>query len=216
MSATRATAAERAHTSIRDAIMRGDYAPGTMLSENDLAAVLSMSRTPVRAALARLQDEGWVTIYAQRGALVRELTADEVRELAEARLALESAGVQRASAAQRDGLAARLADNLDRQEQALTSGDVPAFALLALQFHRAFVEASGNGILLSFYDRLQDRQYLSIVRSAGRISSDPQQVMSEHRVLLDHAGRGDWLAFSAALETHQSRAHGLETAWPGH
>jgi DNA-binding GntR family transcriptional regulator len=209
----RASAAERAHSRIRDAIMNGEFTPGTMLSENELASMLSMSRTPVRAALTRLQDEGWVTIYAQRGALVRELTADEVRESAETRNALESAGVRRAGATQREGLAARLADNLNRQEQALFSGDLNAFAVLALQFHRAFVEASGNSIMLSFYDRLSDRQYLSILRSAGRISSEPQQVIAEHRTLLDHASRGDWAAFATALEDHQARRHGLDTAW---
>ena len=190
--------------------MSGEFAPGTMLSENDLAAWLAMSRTPVRAALSRLQDEGWVTIYAQRGALVREATAEEVRESAEVRNALEAAGVRRAGGSQRNGLAGRLADNLDRQEQALLSGDVDAFAVLAMRFHRAFVEASGNRIMLSLYDRLQDRQYLSILRSAGRIAREPEQVIAEHRVLLDHAGRGDWVAFAAALDDHQSRRQGLE------
>ena len=53
------TAAERAHAHIRDAIVGGGLEPGTMLSENALAGELSMSRTPVRAALARLQEEGW-------------------------------------------------------------------------------------------------------------------------------------------------------------
>ena len=193
--------------------MNGELTPGTMLSENELASMLSMSRTPVRAALTRLQDEGWVTIYAQRGALVRELTADEVRESAEVRNALEAAGVRRASATERKGLAGRLADNLDGQEQALLSGDLNAFADLAIQFHRAFVEASGNSTMLSLYDRLKDRQYLSILGSAGRISSDPQQVIAEHRALLDHASRGDWVAFASALDQHQARSHGLTPPW---
>jgi DNA-binding GntR family transcriptional regulator len=205
-----ASAAVRAHSRIRDAIMKGEFTPGTMLSENELASMLSMSRTPVRAALTRLQDEGWVTIYAQRGALVRELTADEVRESAEARNALESAGVRGAGPAERAALASRLTENLESQEQALHSGDVNAFAVLAMQFHRAFVEASGNSILLSFYDRLQDRQYLSILRSAPRISSEPDEVIAEHRILLDHATRGDWTAFATALESHQAHRHGLE------
>jgi DNA-binding GntR family transcriptional regulator len=209
----RVSAAERAHSRIRDAIMNGEFAPGTMLSENELASMLSMSRTPVRAALSRLQDEGWVTIYAQRGALVRELTADEVRESAEVRNALESAGVRLASGAHREGLAGRLAENVDRQEQALLSGDVNAFAVLAMQFHRAFVEASENSTMLALYDRLQDRQYLSILGSAGRISSDPQQVIAEHKALLEHASQGDWVAFAAALDRHQSRSHGLQRPW---
>ena len=191
--------------------MKGEFSPGTMLSENELAARLSMSRTPVRAALSRLQEEGWVTIYAQRGALVREVTADEVRESAEVRNALEAAGVRRAGAAERDALAGRLAGNLERQEQALLGGDVNAFAVLAMQFHRAFVEASGNSIMLALYDRLGDRQYLSILRSAGRIAGEPHQVVAEHRVLLEHAGRGDWIGFAAALDDHQARRHGLAT-----
>lgn len=193
--------------------MNGEFAAGTMLSENELAATLSMSRTPVRAALTRLQDEGWVTIYAQRGALVRELTADEVRESAEVRNALEAAGVRRAGPAARDGLAGRLAGNLADQERALLAGDVDAFAVLAMEFHRAFVEAAGNGIMLALYDRLKDRQYLSILGSAGRIRSEPREVVAEHRTLLEHASRGDWVAFASALDEHQARRHGLDSAW---
>jgi DNA-binding GntR family transcriptional regulator len=209
----RVSAAERAHSWIRDAIMRGEFVPGTMLSENELAAKLSMSRTPVRAALTRLQDEGWVTIYAQRGALVRELTADEVRESAEVRNALESAGVRHASAARRAELTGLLAENLDAQATALKDRDVNAFAVLALKFHRAFAESSENRIMLALYDRLQDRQYLSIMGSAGRITDDPDLVIAEHRALLEHAARGDWIGFTTALDQHQERNHGLQRAW---
>src|SRR5690625_6030153 len=88
------TVAQRAYGAIRTAILSGDHLPGAMLSESVLASSLSMSRTPVRAALGRLQDEGLVTIYPKRGALVRELTAHEVREFAQVRHALESAGVR--------------------------------------------------------------------------------------------------------------------------
>lgn len=207
----RPTAATRAHASIRAAIMRGELAPGSMLSENELAAGLGLSRTPVRAALSRLQDEGWVTIYPQRGALVRELTETEVREAADVRNALESAGVLRSDAARRERLAAELADNVDQQERALADGDFAAFTTLASAFHRAFVEMSDNSVMLEVYDRLRDRQYLSIVRSAPRIAGDPAQVVTEHRVLLDDARRGDWTAFAAHLHDHQARSHGLET-----
>ena len=209
----RVSAAERAHSRIRDAIMNGEFVPGTMLSENELASMLSMSRTPVRAALTRLQDEGWVTIYAQRGALVRQLTADEVRESAEVRNALECAAVRYAGPAQRAGLAGRLAENLDRQEEALLSGDINAFAVLAMKFHRAFVEASENSTMLAVNDRLQDRQYLSIIGSAGRISDDPRQVIAEHRELLEYAVQGDWVAFATALDQHQRRSHGFQRTW---
>ena len=194
--------------------MRGDHAPGSMLSESELAAGLGMSRTPVRAALARLQDEGWVTIYPQRGALVRQLTDAEVRESAEVRHALESAGIRGGDARRRERLADQLAENVAEQGRALADADFPSFASLALGFHRAFVEMSANTVMLDIYDRLQDRQYLSIMRSADRISSDPAQVLDEHRRLLDDARRGDWTAFSTHLTDHQDRSHGVETGRP--
>ena len=206
----RQPAAVRAHDSIRAAIVRGELAPGEMLSENQLAASLGMSRTPVRAALTRLQDEGWVTVYPQRGVQVRALSETEVREAADVRRALESAGVRRVDPAAREQAAARLAENLAEQARALEEGDFVAFADLAAAFHRVFVEISGNGVMLDIYDRLRDRHYLSIVRSAARISADPHQVLAEHRTLVDDARRGDWAAFATHLEDHQARSHGLE------
>lgn len=206
--------ADRAHASIRDSILRGEFAPGTMLSENELAATLSMSRTPVRTALSRLQDEGWVTIYPQRGALVRELTVQEVREAADVRHALESAGVKRGAGDRRDRLADQLAANVDEQERALAADDFAAFAVLALRFHRAFVEMSGNHTMIAIYDRLQDRQQLSIVRSADRLLADTPQVLAEHRRLVADARRGDWATFAVHLDEHQSRSHGFESGLP--
>lgn len=204
-------AAERAHAYLREEIMQARLAPGTMLSENELAATLSMSRTPVRTALSRLQDEGWVTIYPKRGALVRELTETEIRESADVRHALESAGVQRGTPALRERLAERLVENVDDQERALAEGDFASFASLAMVFHRTFVEMSGNATMLSLYDRLQDHQALSIVRSAGIISDDPRSVLAEHRLLLEDARRGDWTAFATHLYDHQTHSHDLES-----
>ncbi|HZX08796.1 GntR family transcriptional regulator [Kribbella sp.] len=208
------SAADRAHAYVRGGIMDGTYPPGAMLSENEVAAALSMSRTPVRAALVRLQDEGWVRIYAQRGALVRELTPTEIRESAEVRHALESAGVRRAGPREREQLAEDLAAQLDEQEQALRDGDFPTFTTLAMRFHRSFVELGGNATMLALYDRLQDRQQLSIIHSVGRISDDPRQVIAEHRALLVDAEAGDWAAFASHLDEHQSRSHALENGSP--
>lgn len=209
--ATPGPAAERAHAAIRAAILSADHEPGSMLSENELAEQLGMSRTPVRAALSRLQQEGWVTIYPQRGALVRELSEREVRESAAVRHALESAGIQHSNPAARERLAPQLSANVGHQRDALKAGDFATFAHLAMRFHRAFVEMADNRVMLEIYDRLQDQQYLSIVRSADRIAGDPKQVLAEHRALLADARQGDWASFAIHLADHQSRSHGVET-----
>lgn len=201
------TAADRAYAFIRRSIMSGERAAGSMLSENDLAGALQVSRTPVRAALVRLQDEGWVTIYPQRGALVRELTATEVRESAQVRHALEVAGIARLSSDDRARLTDRLAGVVDQQEAALRERDFAGFVALAAPFHRAFVEAAENALMLQTYDRLGDRQVLSIVRSAPQIEREPDQVIAEHRQLLADVRAGDWVAFADRLHAHQTHFH---------
>lgn len=200
------TSAQRAHTVIRAGVLSGEFPAGTMLSESALASSMSMSRTPVRAALGRLQDEGLVRIYPKRGALVCELGVDEMRESDQVRHAFECAGVQLGDPEARNLLGRRLRTNLDGQEDALRRRDYPGFATLAMQFHRAFVELTNNATMLAFYDRLQDRQYLSIVRSPT-VSGNPELVLDEHRNLLCDAEAGDWTTFATRLREHQSRGN---------
>ena len=77
--------AEFAATQIRDAIINGQYRPGDRLIENDLATQLQISRHPVREALRRLGREGFVTMRANRGAVVAEVDAMSILEVYEIR-----------------------------------------------------------------------------------------------------------------------------------
>lgn len=202
------TAAERAHAHIRDAIVGGGLEPGTMLSENALAGELSMSRTPVRAALARLQEEGWVRIYAQRGAQVQGLSPREIRESAQLRLALESAGVFHSSEAARSDLGERMGPNLAEQERALRVGDFPAFAEAAMAFHNAFVDLADNELMSATYARLRDRQRFSLTHHAGRIIGDADHTIADHRAVLAAAVAGDTIEFTRLLDAHQRDSYG--------
>lgn len=198
------SASERAYRAVRDRIMEGSFPPGTMLGEATLAGDLGVSRTPVRTALARLQDEGWITIYPKRGALVQGLTERSVAELADARLVLETTGVKRASETQR----ARLADRLDAaiadQREACAAEDVRRFVALMLAFHRTFVEAGGNGVLLELYDRLSDRHSFVLFASGERLLSRCEEIIAEHEALVRHLRAGDAAGFAEALRDHIS------------
>ncbi|MFT4295259.1 MAG: GntR family transcriptional regulator [Micropruina sp.] len=202
--AQRGESARRAYAWIRRGIVAGELAPGSMLSENDLAGALGMSRTPVRTALGRLQDDGWVTIYPQRGALVRELTATEIRESAEVRHAMEVAGVLRASTERLAALHGPALENLDEQAAALGAGDFARFNELSLAFHRLFVRLSGNGTMLELYDRVQDRQLLSNAARAQGIVAAAEDVLAQHRRLQARAWASDWIGFAEALNNHHS------------
>lgn len=198
------SAAQRAYQVIRDGILEGSIAPGTMLGEAPLALSLSVSRTPVRAALVRLQEEGWITIYPKRGALVRGLGDRQVAELADARLILESAAVQRASAESRRILADKLEISLQAQREAFAREDLPRFIDLTLEFHRNFVEVGGSSVLVELYERLADRHRFALFQSGERMLARSPEVIEEHERLLSCLRDGDARQFEAVLAEHIS------------
>jgi DNA-binding GntR family transcriptional regulator len=198
------TAAQRAHRVIRDHIVDGTHSGGSMLSENTLATALGLSRTPVRAALLRLEEEGWVAIYPKRGALVRAFTTRDGQELAGARHLLETGGVRTASPAALAGMCTHLDTLIDDQEAALQVQDRDTFVALSMSIHRAFVEVGGNGLLLDFADRLQNRQAMMLHLSLATIDAHASQLVDEHRALVDAARRGDFDRFADLLHAHMS------------
>lgn len=196
------SATGRAYTAILDAILNGRHLPGTMLSEAALAAQVGVSRTPVRTALARLQDDGWVAIYPKRGAIVRGLSERDIADLADARLILESTSVQRARPEDLQLLAERLDSEVAVQREALDGGDVRAFIESTVAFHRSFVQAGRNRVLLELNDRLADRQRFLLFSYGDTLLARCADIIAEHQGLVAHLRAGDAEAFSEALRHH--------------
>lgn len=201
------SAAGRAYRHLRDAILEGEIEPGVMLGESGLAERLEMSRTPVRAALVRLQEERWVTIYPKRGALVNGLSDRDIAEIADARYMLEAAAVQRARPATIEGLLPRLEESLVEQEAALAAGDLPRFIDHTTGFHRMFVEAGGNAVLLEMSDRLADRRRFMLFRQGERLIERRTAMLAEHQSLIDALRSGDVALFAESLRTHLRDTH---------
>lgn len=198
---TKPSAAERAYTAIRSDILNGVHPAGTMLSEGALAASIGVSRTPVRTALARLRDDGWLTIYPKRGALVRGLDDRAITDLADARLVLEATSIRRADPAARVELADHLEEQIAEQERVLTAGDLPAFVESTVAFHRSFVAIGGNTVLLELYDRLADRQRFLLFSYGAVLLERREAVVAEHLELLERL-RHDPIGFSETLRAH--------------
>ncbi|MCU1477828.1 MAG: transcriptional regulator [Subtercola sp.] len=202
------SAVEQAHAQLREWLRDGTFPPGSMLSENDLAKRLGMSRTPVRAALRRLEADGWVTIYPQRGALVRTLSIDEAIAVSDARVVLESAHIDALSDDARAQLCSRLEDSIRQQIAELEQGSYEKLVPLTIDFHRAFVEAGDNPLLIDFYDRMRDRQSVMMLRTYEQVTGRWDEFIAEHRRLLDRAKEGNRAAFLAELRSHIIQNHG--------
>ncbi|SMX97094.1 GntR family transcriptional regulator [Brevibacterium linens] len=205
------SAAERAYSHIRGQILDGEHLPGTMLGEAALATEIGVSRTPVRVALARLQDEGWIRIYPKRGAIVQGIDERTVAELADARYVLETTAVERASEPMRQSLADRLDALVSQQRTAFAEEDVARFIDLTLDFHRGFVESNGSQVLLEMYSLLSDRHRFTLFINSRRLLERCDEIIAEHEDLVAHLRAGDSAAFAETLQGHIA-----ENAGPAH
>jgi DNA-binding GntR family transcriptional regulator len=164
---------------IRDAIFDGTYEPGAPLVELTLAEQIGVSRTPIREALTRLQQDGLVE-RGGRGLVVRERSPEEILDIYEAREALETAVVK--SAAHRrtllDGV--RIENAMRACEAAAPS--TPEMVETNDQFHRAIWQASHNDALIRLLEQLR----MHLARYPGTTLAYPgrwQEALEEHRAI---------------------------------
>ena len=132
----------QAYAALREAIVRAELEPGRQLSENELAARLGVSRTPIREALVRLRDERLVEIVPQLGTFVTRISTPAVADAQFIREALECACVRRAAELATEDDIAALEDILRAQERARDSDDFDAFYVLDDAFHQALCDLS--------------------------------------------------------------------------
>jgi DNA-binding GntR family transcriptional regulator len=199
-------AAQRAYAHIKARLLDGRFAGGTLLSENDIAQRLGVSRTPVRHAFALLQAEGLLELYPKRGALVVPVLPSEADDVLEVRLLLEPHCAWRASAAGAP-LLATLREAIADQERTLVSG--AGFPEADRRFHRALVAAVGNVLLLRQYDLLRDRHQRIAATTVARDPSRVERFIAEHREIAGAIERGDAEAAAELMRAHLQTAHEL-------
>lgn len=139
---------------VRERIRLGKFVPGQRLVEVDITRDTGASRSKVREALQRLETEGLVEIEEFRGASVRRMTWDEVRQIYRTRMALEglAAGEFAGSGSDEAKQAlARIQDELNQQEH---KGDHERFARLNSAWHAQIIDGAGNDYVRRFLARL--------------------------------------------------------------
>ena len=132
---------------ILQAVLEHRLPPGTKLVEDKLAALFETSRAQVRDVLARLADEGVIANLPNRGAFIASPTADEAREVFEARRLIEPALVRRFIEQRDAGALERLRALVDEEEKARTRQDRPTMVRLSGEFHIRLAEYAGNRML---------------------------------------------------------------------
>src|ERR1700735_490865 len=127
----RGAAKDRALDYVKNQILTGAFPGGELISEGEVAAALGMSRTPVREAFLRLEAEGLLRLYPQRGALVVPVSSEEAHAVIEARRVLEQFAVGKVigrGPAAHAAVFERLSGELQRQRDAAANADWEAFS----------------------------------------------------------------------------------------
>lgn len=196
---SRNTYATLAEDAIRAMILDGRLAAGVRVNEVELADSLQISRGPLREAIQRLASQGMLTTKSHRGAYVREISTDELRDLYELRAALEVYALRKVAAQADPDTLARLADLL-KQTKKLAKGPTDADGA-QLEFHRHLAEASGNRALRRAHSVVL--QQIALAR-ARAVSDDNlvHHALEQHVDVLEPLLAGDVESAGEALEEH--------------
>ncbi len=196
------TMQEIAYDTIREAILSGRYAPGQRLMADDLAQELGTSRMPVREALHRLEAAGLVSLTPHRGAVVSELSRDEIVEIYHIRAVLEGLAARLATPhlARRDHT--RLVALLDEMASAAAAGpDQDRLLRGNRDFHEIIWKAAHaprlHELLENLYIASQRFRNLSLLLP-GRLT----EVVQEHRRIARALATGEMAAAERFAKQH--------------
>ena len=204
----------RAYEQLRELIIKGRLAPGSRIVESEIANRLGVSRTPVRSALHRLQQEGYIAsgdgVREQRLAIA-PLTQGDARELFQIVGQLEGLAARCAAA-----LPAPLRTDLVRTLQQLNAelaeaARVPRPDQLRIfeidnAFHRAYVAGAAGPRLLALHDAIkpQSERYIRLYISS--LVDEIVTSVAEHAVIIRQIKTGDALAAQSAVDTNWRNA----------
>jgi len=221
-----ATLADQAYEAIRTAIASGELAAGERITERALAAKLSVSLTPVREAIRRLEQEHLIERRGARHTVVFEPTPTADDEFVQMEASLRALAVRFTATKATPALIARLEQHLatadelrDQMADAVAAGrypdDVAGLLLMQLrEFHTDLEHACDNAVLLrmlSTINAFSFRQRATILRRDVTTGQFREERYFEHHQLLDAVRRGDPDEAERLMLAHGRRAAGAQT-----
>ncbi|GAB2662444.1 GntR family transcriptional regulator [Nocardia goodfellowii] len=195
---TAGSAPELAYEWLKNTIVTLPRDKEMFLSEAQVAAASGTSRTPVREALLRLEAEGFIRRVPHKGAYIPALSDSDVEEVMQARRVVEEWSVT--EVAPNPGLIPNRLRTLVESQEADT--DPVDFIGHDLEFHTTIIRAAGNNLMHEFYRSLRDRQMRMGVRIVMADDHRKEQVLIEHRAIVDAIAACDTQAAVRAVREH--------------
>lgn len=186
---------------LREAILKGELEPGQRLMEITLAQKLGVSRTPIREAIRKLELEGLVIMTPRKGAVVAEITLDDLTDVLEVRRKLEELAVE---------LSCKKSTTKDFEEMklchvkfnsAIHSGDLTKMAEADVAFHDVIYRTTGNKRLIQILNNLREQMYryrLEYIKDEIK----RKVLVNEHEAIIKAIESKDMKAAKSAIKLH--------------
>lgn len=168
---------------LRQAILKGELAPGERLMEIQLADRLGVSRTPIREAIRKLELEGLVLMIPRKGAEVAKISEKSLRDVLEVRRSLEELAIELACQRMTEEEVARLEETQEAFREAVNHGDAMGIAESDEHYHDIIYYGTGNARLVQILNNLREQMYryrLEYIKDADK----RQVLLVEHDNIL--------------------------------
>lgn len=188
--------ADEVYDQLLTALTTGEIGPDDRLVQEKLAAELQISRTPIREALLRLEQEGVLATSPRGGFVLYRMDEGEVKELYQARAAIEGQAARILAHHNDPQINAMIRRTIETEEN-ISSPTVRDYFEANRKIHRRFVELVDNRYLLEMFDSIWNRA-VSFQLFAAIENADLSKSLGDHMTLLEAIESGDK---SRALET---------------
>lgn len=196
---------EEVYLKLEEEILGGQLKRGDALTEMSVSARLGVSRTPVRAALHRLAEEGLVEISPNRGAVVVGVTVDDLIDTYKIRIRLEGLASAMAAARMTDEEKAELRESVELSEYYVAKGNTEKLKELDTAFHNIIYRASGNRMLSRILSELH-RNIKTYRKLSMTVPGRVEKTAEEHREILNAILAGDGERADTLTRMHVERA----------
>lgn len=199
---TETTSTERATSVLRRRILRGELPPGARLQQVEIAQQLGVSRIPVRDAFQALAAEGLIAL-SRSGAMVTQMTIEDLQELYELRGAVEPLASRLGSPNISRADLLRMNEQFDRMER--TQDDLD-WLTANTAFHAVLYERSNRPRMVELIEQLrkQTQRYLHLHLA---VIGNTEHLQEEHKLILQAAERGDAAAVESLTGAHLASSH---------
>jgi DNA-binding GntR family transcriptional regulator len=194
---------EIAYNAIKQSIINNELKPNTILVERQLSETLNISRTPVRQALLKLVNEGFVEFIPKKGMFVSEIHLSDVIEIYNIRSVLEPFILDICLENNNPEIYNLMKQNLELQERALNEGNYKMFLKHDLDFHKIYIEGSGYKILKEFLNSIN----VQIERLTFTTTGDEERArvsFLQHTKILDAYAQKDIDEVKATIAEHMN------------